>query len=134
MILPLLAFAQLPNLDVISANKVMQFCGLPLLPSNAQNMQCATVNNTSASVFATWTMANRGALDSYLKQFEGMKEESPIPEDLLVAPEGIPWFQPDKVKDGLVLSRSRTYKGAPETVRIFADLEELRIYFLYQWN
>jgi len=127
-----LVSAQVPSPTVVAANQVMIFAGLPMLPWDAPNFQCAAWNNISKGVYATWTTDEAG-----LKAFQGQfgEEISPIPEELLATGNNTPgWFAPAKIKNGSVAARDRRFNGAPERVRVYIDRDNLRIYFYYGWG
>lgn len=131
-LVPLLVFAQAPNANVIAANQVMVFAGLPLLPSTPRDMNCSAWDNVSKGVFATWTTDEAG-LDAFVGQFG--EEITPIPEKFLVPPKGSPgWFNISKIEKGGVVFGERRYSGGVEKIRVYVDREAMRIYFYYRWT
>jgi hypothetical protein len=132
LLLPPSAFSQVPKPAVVAANQVMTFAGLPHRPIGAPNFQCSAGNTITKGVYATWTTDEAG-LNACLSGFG--EEITPIPEELLPAGPSRPdWFTPGKIKNGSVAARDRRLRGTPEVVRVYADCDNLRIYFFYLWG
>jgi hypothetical protein len=130
LLIPVLACAQ--NVNLIAANQVMIFAGLPLLPANAKGMRCVSWDTVSKGVYATW-LTDEAGLDSFIGLFG--EEITPIPENLLKPQAGWPaWLNPSRIENGGVVTRQRWYQGSRESIRVYVDRDNLRIYFSYSWG
>jgi len=123
------------NPSVTTANQVLARAGLPALPENAKELQCYAWNGLSAGIYAM-VVLKKADLTAYMSSFPaGLEKASPIPRNLLAPPiASAAWFTPGGITDGTVLYRGRIVSGAPEIFRLYADVENSRVYLYYTWN
>ncbi|MFZ4681814.1 MAG: hypothetical protein ACOYMS_04880 [Terrimicrobiaceae bacterium] len=122
------------NPSVLTANETLARAGFPAIPENARELECYAWTGLGPGISATFLL-KRPALAPFPASFPGLDEPPPSRRKLLAPPHrAAPWFTPENIENGIVLSRGRTANAAPEIFRLHVDAKNSRVFRYSTWN